>query len=273
MTLATFSRGEVHTTFSTNRKLLPRVCIAVVSVFFCLRVIAFRRLVQSLFLTDNFRLSYISDFNVPKMDIAFAISATAFQSDANFKKMTDTVKEFIDRFGVQGRVHYSLLTFGDPPVVHLNFSDKWDNSSALRALIDGIPKPLKGAVLAKALSKAQMLFNPASGVRTDAKKILVVLIDRESDSSAEDVTKASEQLKDEGIRIIALSFGDDKSKEEVERIVPVKDDAIKPNITDKGRDIANKIIDNILDGTFFNSEEFLFQALIKGSKRLKGYFP
>ena len=236
-------------------------------------MIAFRRLVQSLFLTDNSRLSYISDFNVPKMDIAFAISATAFHSDANFKKMTDTVKEFIDRFGVQGRVHYSLLTFGDPPVVHLNFSDKWDNSSALRALIDGIPKPLKGAVLAKALSKAQMLFNPASGVRTDAKKILVVLIDRESDSSAEDVTKASEQLKDEGIRIIALSFGDVKSKEEVERIVPVKDDAIKPNITDKGRDIANKIIDNMLDGTFLSSEEFLFHALIKRSKRLKGYFP
>ena len=59
----------------------------------------------------------------------------------------------------------------------------------------------------------------------------------------------------------------------MERIVPVKDDAIKPNITDKGRDIANKIIDNILDGTFLNSEEFLFQALIKGSKGLKGYFP
>ena len=194
------------------------------------------------------------------MDIAFAISATASQSVANFKKMTNAVKEFIDRFGVRRRIHYSLLTFGDPPAVHLNFSDKWDNSSALRALIDGIPKPLKGAVLAKALSKAQMLFNPASGVRTDAKKILVVMIDRESDSSAEDVTKISEQLKDEGIRVIAVTLGEDKSLKEAERIVPVKDDAIKPNITDKGRDIANKIIDNMLDGTFLNSEQFLFQV-------------
>ena len=191
---------------------------------------------------------YLLDFNVPKMDIAFAISATAFQSDANFEKMTDTVKEMIDRFGVHGRVHYSLLTFGNPPTVHIQFSDKLDNSTALNMLIEGVPKPSNGAALDKALNEAKMLFDPAAGGREDAKKILVVMMDKESDSSTEDAMKASKDLKDAGIRIIAVALGDEKNKREVERIAPIKDDAIKPNDTDKPRDIANKIINNILDG-------------------------
>ena len=192
--------------------------------------------------------AYRLDFNVPKMDIAFAISATAFQSDANFMKMKDTVKEIINRYGVHGKVHYSLLTFGDSPTVHLQFSDKLANSTALKAVIDVVPKPSKGAALAKALSEAKMLFSEEAGGRVDAKKILVVMIDKESDSSSADATKASNELDDEGIRIIAVALGDEDNARELETIVPIKEDALKPNNTDEPRDIANKIIDNILDG-------------------------
>lgn len=182
------------------------------------------------------------------MDVAFAISATAFDSDANFKKMKDTIKEFIDRFGAHGIVHYSLLTFGDPPTVHLKFSNKLANSTALKVLIEGVPKPSKGAALAKALNEAKMLFSPADGGRADAKKILVVMTDKESDSSSEVVMKVSKQLDDEGIRVIAVALGDEDNLREVETIVPIKEDAIKPNNTDEPKDIANKIIDNILNG-------------------------
>ena len=194
---------------------------------------------------------YPLDFNVPKMDIAFAISAAAFQSEANFKKMKDTVKEFIDRFGVHGRVRYSLLTFGDPPSVHLRFADKSNSSSALKVLIEGVPRPSRGAALAKALNEAKMLFSPVAGGRTDAKKILVVMIDKESDSSNKDAKKASKLLDNEGIRIIAVALGDEANVPEVESIVPIKEDAIKPNDTDKPRNIANKIIDNMLNGKSF----------------------
>ena len=182
------------------------------------------------------------------MDVAFAISATAIQSDANFEKMKDTVKEFIDRFGIHGRVHYALVTFGDPPEKHLEFSDKLASSSTLKDLIEEIPKPSKEAALDKALSTAKMLFSPAAGGRVDAEKILVVITDRESDSSSEDAMKASKQLKDEGIRVIAVPLGDEDNVDEVEMIVYIKEDVIKPNTTDKPRHISNKIVRNILDG-------------------------
>lgn len=182
------------------------------------------------------------------MDVAFAISATAFQSDASFKKMQDTIKEFIDRFGVQGRVHYALVTFGDPPTIHLQFSDKSASSSTLKGLIEEVPKPSKEAALDKALTTAKMLFSPDAGGRVDAKKILVVMTDRESDSSSEDAMKAYKQLEDEGIRVIAVPLGDEDNVNEVKTVVPIKEDVIKPNTTDEPRDIADKIIDNMLDG-------------------------
>lgn len=196
------------------------------------------------------RFLFFLDFNVPKMDVAFAISATAFQSDANFKKMQDTIKEFVDRFGVQGRVLYALVTFGDPPTIHLQFNENTTSLSTLKDLIEGVPKPSKEAALDKALSTAKMLFSPAAGGREDAKKILVVMTDRESDSSSKDSMKASKQLEDEGIRVIAVPLGDEDNVNEVKTIVPIKEDVIKPNTTDKPRDIADKIIDNMLNGKY-----------------------
>lgn len=182
------------------------------------------------------------------MDVAFAVSATAFQSDSNFKKMQDTIREFVDRLGVQGRVHYALVTFGDPPTTHLQFSDKLASLTALNDLIERVPMPSKEAALDKALNTAKMLFSPAAGGRVDARKILVVMTDRESDSSSEDAMKSSKQVNDEGIRVIAVPLGDEDNVNEVKIIVSIKEDVIKPNITDEPRDIADKIIDNILDG-------------------------
>lgn len=191
---------------------------------------------------------YSLDLNVPKMDVAFAISATAFQSDTNFKKMQDTIKEFVDRLGVHGRVHYALVTFGDPPTTHLQFSNKSASLTALKDLIAKVPIPSKEAALDKALTTSKMLFSPVAGGRVNAKKILVVMTDRESDSSSEDAMKSSKQVTDEGIRVIAVPLGDEHNVDEVKIIVSIKDDVIRPNVTDEPRDIADKIIDNILDG-------------------------
>ena len=184
------------------------------------------------------------------MDVAFAISATAFQSDSNFEKMQDTVKEFVDRFGVHGRVHYALVTFGDRPTIHLQFINKSKSLSTLKDLIERVPIPSKEAAVDKALSTAKMLFSPAAGGRVDAKKILVVMTDRESDSSSKDAMKSSQQLTVEGIRVIAVPLGDERNVNEAKTIVSIKEDVIKSNITDQPRDIANKIIDNLLDGEF-----------------------
>jgi len=48
--------------------------------------------------------------------------------------------------------------------------------------------------------------------------------------------------------VIAVPLGDEDNVNEVKTIVSIKEDVIKPNITDEPRDIADKIIDTILDG-------------------------
>lgn len=162
--------------------------------------------------------------------------------------MKDIVEMFIDRFGIHGRVHYSLLTFGNPPEVHLEFSAKSNSSATLRSLIEGVPKPDTGVALAEALRDAKMLFSPAAGGRKDAKRILVVMIDKESDDGSQDVKEAAKGLDDEGVRVIAVAFGDEDNFREVEAVVGIEEDAIKPNDTDSPRQIANTIIDNMLNG-------------------------
>ena len=198
--------------------------------------------------TPRICLFLLLDFNVPEMDIAFAISTTAFQSDLAFEKMKDTVNEFVNRFGVLGRVHYSVLTFGDSPTVHLQFNNKSTTKSSLMQVVGNIPKPSKGAALGKALVAAKMVFNPASGGRPQANKILVVMIDRESDSSEEDARKAAKDLQQDGIRIIAVALGDEHNLDEVEMIVPIKEDVFKSNKSDDAKDIADSLVKNMLDG-------------------------
>ena len=162
--------------------------------------------------------------------------------------MKDVVEMFIDRFGIHGRVHYSLLTFGNPPEIHLEFSAKSNSSASLRSLIQGVPKPATGVALAEALRDAKMLFSPAAGGRKDAKRILVVIIDKESDDGSQDVREAAKGLEDGGVRVIAVALGDEDNFREVEAVVGIEEDAIKPNDTDSPRHIANTVIDHMLNG-------------------------
>lgn len=61
--------------------------------------------------------------------------------------MKDVVKVFIDRFGIYGRVYYSLLMFGDFFKVYFNFSVKFNSLVVLKVLIEGVLKFDVGVVL------------------------------------------------------------------------------------------------------------------------------
>ena len=76
---------------------------------------------------------------VPEMDMVFTISAAAVASETNFRAMKEIVKKIIKKFGTD-RIQYSLVTFGDPPVVQLRFRDKYQEDGLIK-LIDALPKP------------------------------------------------------------------------------------------------------------------------------------
>lgn len=71
--------------------------------------------------------------------MVFTIGAAALASDNNFRTTKDTIKKIIGKFGVD-RIHYSLVTFGDPPVVHSRFREGYQKER-LEQLIGALPKP------------------------------------------------------------------------------------------------------------------------------------
>lgn len=71
---------------------------------------------------------------IPEMNLAFAISARAVDGEANFEKMKDILKAIVQKFG-SNRIHYSVITFGDPPVTELPFNRRLPSDEILKRFI------------------------------------------------------------------------------------------------------------------------------------------
>ena len=176
---------------------------------------------------------------VPEMDLAFVISNTAVEQDKNFEKMKDIMKGTVDKFGLF-RVRYSLITFGETPDVKIRFDNVFDTEEELGKLINNVKKSLGDADLHKALEEARYLFALAEDARPNASQVLVVITDKTSDSTEDDVQFAAKKLKDDGVRVIAIALGDDFD--------PVSPEVIKPDEKSSVEEVVKQLVDTVLNG-------------------------
>lgn len=183
----------------------------------------------TLYFTDPARLN--------EVNLGFAISASSLDSDRTFKLMQDVVKSTMNKYP-PASIYYSVLSFGDPTVVHINFEDKMSDEDRKRA-IDSIVKPSGKASLDKALDKARSLFEEAAIKRPTAKNILVVIVDKKSDSKLDDVKASARLLEDVGIKVVVVAVGNEVDQPEVLVVSPT---SILTNTTDKPDSVAEKII-------------------------------
>lgn len=78
------------------------------------------------------------------------------------------------------RIHYSVVTYGDPPQTKLRFINNIRNDETLERFIDTISVNNRGADLAGALRSVQRLFDEAETIRSGSKKVLVLITDKRS---------------------------------------------------------------------------------------------
>ena len=175
------------------------------------------------------------------MDLAFVISTTAVDQDKNFEKIKEIIKETVEMFGLH-RVGYSLITFGATPDVKIRFDSVFDTEEELGNVVDSVKKALGNAALDKALEEARYLFALAEDARPNAMKVLVVITDKRSDSSEEEVQIASEKLKDDGVRVIAIELGDESDTVTPEVIEPGKDS--------RPEEVVKQLVKTVLNGLF-----------------------
>lgn len=89
----------------------------------------------------------LPDFpKIPDLDIAFALSATATDADSSFRRMKDTIKSIIDRYGT-GSIRYAVIVFGRDPSLELRFSDKYPSDNDLKMFFNGITRKTDGSTI------------------------------------------------------------------------------------------------------------------------------
>ena len=173
------------------------------------------------------------------MDIAFVISSKAVDQDKNFETMKEIVKGTIEKFGLS-RVRYSLITFGETPDVKIRFDNVFDYETEIVKLVDTVEKELGDAMLHKALEEVRYLFAVAEDTRPNASRILVVITEKTSDSTEDDVQLAAKKLLHDGVRVIAIALGDD-----FDRVSP---EFIKPDEKSFPEDVVKQLVDTVLNG-------------------------
>lgn len=198
---------------------------------------------------------------IPEVDLAFAISANAAQSDANFQKMKDVIDEIVEMFG-QERIHYSLIIYGSVPDVKIQFNDYFPTDELLKTNIKSFDRA-SGSALAPTLQKAKEIFNKYA--RPGARKVLVVITDKKSDSDENELQDKASLLEQAKIKVIPVGLRDEADDKELETLTPRKEDVItKPDNT-TSKSLVKAIMRKVLEGNLnvIYISVLVFERLLK----------
>lgn len=110
--------------------------------------------------------------DVPTVDLAFALSATANDADTNFKLMKDTIKSFADMYGVS-KINYAVITYGERQRKWVDFQNQPSDFEDMKKTVDDIARETGVVALDKALEEARKLFD---GARPQARKVIKCFI-------------------------------------------------------------------------------------------------
>lgn len=141
------------------------------------------------------------------------------------------------------KINYGLITFDTEASIEIPFSSKIDSAEDLKSLIDVIPVETGGPAIDKALEAAKTLFG-GEGVRYDAQKVLVLMVDKMSSGDDEAARKTAMELTRSGVIIIAVAVGveivDDNG---LKNISSTPGNVVTTNTTEKPEEVGKKIID------------------------------
>ena len=115
-------------------------------------------------------------------------------------------------------------------------------------VLQRITKNNDGADLGRALQKARELFEIAALSRPGAKRILVVAMDKMSDSDEVVVSVAARSLAQDGVRVIAVTFGKEADPQEIVKATLNENNVIETDGSDSAKDIAAEVIEKADNG-------------------------
>ena len=174
------------------------------------------------------------------------MGASSANADVTFNAMKQTINSIIGAYGTN-RIRYSVITFSTSTVKQLDFLDNSNSIDVLKRSIQSMRRRPGDLNLAKALGEAKKLFD-SDGARPNARKVVVVIMDKKSASLESDTRSAAQPLEDAGIRVIPVALGREADSREARLMTPNKANVIAAEPSEDSKDIAKKIMVKVLKG-------------------------
>ena len=191
--------------------------------------------------------------NLPYIDLVFALSATSNNLPQTYDLMKNTIKKFIDKYGVD-KTHYSFIVFGNQVIRVVNFNHTFPpNANELKAALDAQAPLSSGPILKNVLLEAFRIFNETID-RTNAMKVLVVITDKNSGANKDSLAMSVRPMEDNGVLVISVAIGD-VNRSELLVISPSPPDVISVD-----RDVEPLTLAERIMGRILRKAKFIFKT-------------
>jgi uncharacterized protein YegL len=162
--------------------------------------------------------------------------------------MKDTVNSIITKYGTD-RLRYAFVTFGTTASPSLSFQEKFVTLEKLKNYISLVRQPRGDPSLKRALDQVKRLFDRAP-LRPNAKKVLVVIVDKLPVDSPEEGMNAVKAMKKNKIKVVPVAIGDDVDPDELVKRTNNKQYLVKGKTDEKPEPLGDKIMDKVLRGKY-----------------------
>jgi hypothetical protein len=153
------------------------------------------------------------------MDILFAMGATSGNADdvPNFDLMKKTAKDIVNLYGVH-RIRYAAMVFGSTTPTVFGFINSTETKEQVSSKLDGAALVSGPVNMENALNQAKTLFDNANPLRPNARKVLVVMTDKDTTSIKLTVENKVKELTDEEIKIVGVGVGTEIKRDQLDWI-------------------------------------------------------
>ena len=177
-------------------------------------------------------------------DIVFAISATSQKWPENFKQMRETITSVLDTYSMDV-IRVGVIVFGqDTEALPIQQNLDSNLQTAISKLIPKFGNP----DIPSAFKEAIKMFKNSG--RPIARRVLVVISDRASDTSQEDIKAEVERLKQEYIILISVVIGDEADPKELGNFT--SHNVTETTSDEDPKELAGKIMVLVLTGKSVN---------------------
>ena len=180
----------------------------------------------------------------PPVDLAFALSATSFQSNASYPLMKEVINSIIQQYGTKD-IHFSFIIYGSEASTKYSFTREPEDPDDLRRFVTDMPDITPPTSPHVALEAAAKAFE-GSGVRANSSKVLVLMTDIKGDSSEKEIESTFAPLKRQKVKVIAVGIGSEVDTDELVNITGDNNNVITVPVDTDKTPLTNELMEIVL---------------------------